>query len=893
MTFDWLSPRRRDVLRAIRPIGMIEALEPRELLALVVANVQAVEGVPRTGVAVATFNQGDVPGLAPTDFLATINWGDGGPTTNGSVSFSGGIYTVQGNYTYRTASRRRPCPTQLPCRCRARAAVRFPPRDLPRSQQQPSPRPASRSLPQKGVPFGGIIANFTDADLLLTTNDFTATIQWGDGTTSSGLISTAPPGAPGSFDVQGQVPHVYTAPGVYNVLTTISHAGQSTVALDDCQRCFCRCHHRTDRPNHFSATANEPISPTTIVGTFTYNSSQTAPVFSAVINWGDGHTTLGSLSPIAGSNPRAYNVLGGNTYIAPGNYTVNISVQDQFGDSGTIVSVAVVLGPVLSVRSGTTIAITPGVPFAGVTVGTFSDSNPLANMNNITADINWGDGHLSNGKITGPDSSGLYSVTGGNTYANGPGPFTITVNVADPSGLQGTIISHAIVSATINVTAASFTFTPGVQFTKNVATFTDSNPLATSSNTSALIRWGDGSTSDGTIAGPDAKNVFTVSGTYTYQTAPPGTNYPVMVTITDPGGTSATATSKANVTLPKLTAKPINITATPGVSFTTAVATFADSNPQASANLPTALISWGDGFSTAGTVTGPNGNGLFTVTGTYQYFNPSSAANGLYHLTVTITDPGGLSATVHPVAYVPAPVLPAAVFTGGLSTGGVDTNTDRPTFKVETTNAFALVRLFARAAGVDANPSIGQTIAGADGRWSLTVGPLAQGVYTITAIVTPPGSSPSVPFNVGPSGRLIIDTTSPKVVGVSWSAGHGQVDVFFRDDLSGMSMQSLTNPNRPHAFWSKAGGGPPGIRESVADRGLPTDTQGVVLNVAGGLRLRRSLRSLRIAAADITDNAGNTLGNDFRGPIAATAYGRAGSNFVVKLNGRGPGGQRH
>src|SRR5689334_25290151 len=37
---------------------------------------------------------------APADFTATINWGDLGPTSLGTVSYSGGTYTVAGSHTY-------------------------------------------------------------------------------------------------------------------------------------------------------------------------------------------------------------------------------------------------------------------------------------------------------------------------------------------------------------------------------------------------------------------------------------------------------------------------------------------------------------------------------------------------------------------------------------------------------------------------------------------------------------------------------------------------------------------------------------------------------------------------------------------------------------------------
>src|SRR5207245_579927 len=82
-----------------------------------------------------------------------------------------------------------------------------------------------------------------------------------------------------------------------------------------------------------------------------------------------------------------------------------------------------------------------------------------------------------------------------------------------------------------------------------VATFTSPTP-AQASNFSASIDWGDGTTSPGTITGPDQNGEFTVLGSHTY--AEEGEvevdavdAFPVTVTITD--GTSATVTSTANI----------------------------------------------------------------------------------------------------------------------------------------------------------------------------------------------------------------------------------------------------------------------------------------------------------------------------------------------------------
>src|SRR5207248_284802 len=141
----------------------------------------------------------------------------------------------------------------------------------------------------------------------------------------------------------------------------------------------------------------------------------------------------------------------------------------------------------------------------------------------------------------------------------------------------------------------------------------------------ATIDWGDGTTSAGVITGPDANGVFTVTGTHTY--AEDGEVeqdlidvFPLKVTIMM-GNQSVTVMSTANI------AEEDEIIGAQGgfvlngkelVPVTGTVATFkGDGSDPASAFKAT--IDWGDGTTSAGVITGPNANGVFTVTGTHTY----------------------------------------------------------------------------------------------------------------------------------------------------------------------------------------------------------------------------------------------------------------------------------
>jgi uncharacterized repeat protein (TIGR01451 family) len=71
-----------------------------------------------------------------------------------------------------------------------------------------------------GDPFTGTVASFTDANPEGTSADFTATIDWGDGTTSSGTIDA---NDRGGFDVRAD--KRYNTPGAFTITIAIADVG--------------------------------------------------------------------------------------------------------------------------------------------------------------------------------------------------------------------------------------------------------------------------------------------------------------------------------------------------------------------------------------------------------------------------------------------------------------------------------------------------------------------------------------------------------------------------------------------------------------------------------------------------------------------------------------------
>jgi len=87
----------------------------------------------------------------------------------------------------------------------------------------------------EGKPFAGTVATFTDTDTNATAADYSATISWGDGGSSTGTVT----GGSGSFSVSAG--HTYSEEGIDQVTLTItdvdntsnSAAARSTATVAD------------------------------------------------------------------------------------------------------------------------------------------------------------------------------------------------------------------------------------------------------------------------------------------------------------------------------------------------------------------------------------------------------------------------------------------------------------------------------------------------------------------------------------------------------------------------------------------------------------------------------------------------------------------------------------
>ena len=206
---------------------------------------------------------------------------------------------------------------------------------------------------QSGSSFTAKVAHLT-SDLAVTAGTFAATIDWGDGTSSAGLIQ----GSNGQFDVVGT--KTYFRAGTYSVAVAIREGASGVTASATSQAAI------ADSPLA-AVFSSPPVIPGTaqVIGTIAqFSNTNTATNLGdllATIDWGDGTTSSGT---IAGGNGK-YTVFGSKTFSGLGTYNVQVVIQSLGGASAVAVGTIVVPNrvPVLAaipnqtIQAGSTLSL--------------------------------------------------------------------------------------------------------------------------------------------------------------------------------------------------------------------------------------------------------------------------------------------------------------------------------------------------------------------------------------------------------------------------------------------------------------------------------------------------------------------------------------------------------
>jgi hypothetical protein len=527
-----------------------------------------------------------------------------------------------------------------------------------------------------GTSFTTTVATFTDMGILLGNQNgqignYSATIDWGDGSTSTGTIEPGgvivvdpPVGAPPApqmagrviirdglrttlditFNVQGT--HTYSDTGSYTISVTITRddgataSASSTATVQPAQT-------STITATGVNITEEVGVSFTDTVATFfdmppvavSASSDGTPTTYTATIDWGDGSTSTGKVlatpvaigtngdgtgaspmdmtSPVAGGE---FVVQGTHSYSSTGSYTISVTITRDDGVTATTTSTATVVPVPTSTLTATGVNLTEsaGVAFTD-TVATFTDTPAVLNMlqgqtgtpHTYKAIVDWGDGSTSTGAIL-------------------PLPFA-----------------------------------------------SNGGPVGTPPPTASAISTAD---SSGSITLPLPVFAYLVQGTHTYANTG---SFNFTVTITRDDGVTATATSTATVNPPptpgtlSVNAEPV--TGTAGGPIVAVVATFTDSGSPGPIAVPlataamytpyTATVDWGDGTTSTGVIV-PNFFATappVTVTGTppigplppisYSFIvlgDHTYTQAGSFTITVSITGPDGENGSATSTATIAA-----------------------------------------------------------------------------------------------------------------------------------------------------------------------------------------------------------------------------------------------
>jgi hypothetical protein len=182
--------------------------------------INAIEGTEFTG-PVATFTDPDLTATA-AEYSATISWADGTAATPGVITGGNGSFTVNGTHTYAEEGKYFPVQVTITdidnSSNTATATSTALVADAALSSTCAMP-------PFTAQTYSGPTATFRDQSSTGTLSDFTATINWGDNSSSPGMIAGVGGNAP--YTVSGG-PHTYASTGMYTVTTKVTDVGTST-----------------------------------------------------------------------------------------------------------------------------------------------------------------------------------------------------------------------------------------------------------------------------------------------------------------------------------------------------------------------------------------------------------------------------------------------------------------------------------------------------------------------------------------------------------------------------------------------------------------------------------------------------------------------------------------
>jgi PKD repeat protein len=347
-----------------------------------------------------------------------------------------------------------------------------------------------------------------------------------------------------------------------------------------------------------SGSGTAPLLVTALGGCADFTSSIT----SESLDWGDGNQT-----PIQASSFASFSVQ--HTYRAGGTFTATLSAVDAAA-AQTAVSQQLMVSP-------------NAPPTCTLTVNPTSGTEPL----NVTASGSCSDpeNDITTTKITWGDGSSTPGTNGTHSY-NNSGNFTVTLTASDSAGNTGSASQTVSVQAQNRPPTCSLQVSPDHGNAPLAVTATGNCTDPENNITSTVINWGDGATTSG------------ASGTHTFTTSG---NFTVVLTATDSGGLTGSASHNVKVTQTQNVPPTCALTVSPknGSPPLLVMATGNCSDPEN--DIVSIVLNWGDGT----TVNGASGSHTYSLLGNYTVtLTATDSAGGIGTATQTVTLANGQNA---------------------------------------------------------------------------------------------------------------------------------------------------------------------------------------------------------------------------------------------------------
>jgi hypothetical protein len=466
------------------------------------------------------------------------------------------------------------------------------------------------------------VALFADSQTSSTIKNFTATIDWGDGTadTAGRIIRNT---NDSTFYVLGT--HRYTNQGQFNTTVTINHTDGRTATTSGLAFIS---------DTTFNATADFPGNDNPN-GVWTYGSSPEGFVpfgdqlsESGLVGWGEFDQAENE--PNFLYNPTTADVTFAGVTYRPGQLAFT---PGEFGEQSILRFTA----PADGLYHFT--ALFRGLDDANASLDISALGTDYLNTTITGSGINSTQFMAAPVQLTAGDSI-FFTLGFGTDESNAGDAVFLDVRVTEISQLPTLFGAGAALSGEAGRAIKS----------QIVGTFFDSTGQSDQTDFTARIRWGDGTTSDGNVTAT-ANGGFQVVGSHTYKDQG---NYDLRVILRHTDGRRADAIGVAVIEGGRtFTARGVNIVAIEGLrTASVRVATFNDSRNSADPSDYTAQISWGDDTTSEGRIVEPT-PGRFVVRGRHTY--PFSGANAV---SVTIVDNNDNTLqTTSTAAVVDAPML--------------------------------------------------------------------------------------------------------------------------------------------------------------------------------------------------------------------------------------------